>query len=382
MSRHHSLPTQARGQRRTVWLMRAACIAVLGVGLAAAPGHGDVPDFLRTVIGEDKPASDQCVAERNILALDTSMLAIYEDALAKYKKNMRDHVPIILALFSEAGGRMILYRPGQQPLEAEPMPIVYQLSKSVGHSSMATYEILAPYLERPADKSWQGPMKAYRGACETALDGIDALELSSEDKETLRSILKHNIAFQGDCLKKGMFTYEELENFALGLRHEVPKAIWISASAQVGHWFKVLEEWKKLLGADWDRTYAVTNSMYVTRQNNILFTVLAQFMGQQAFGDRLMLFETTEFSTTPDKMLDILARIVSDRALGKVFFKDYYLMDVELVGGGARRAIMEEAAKRGMKPLMPSLSPFRSTDWPWRTDPKKGTGPARMEDVK
>ena len=95
--------------------------------------------------------------------------------------------------------------------------------------------------------------------------------------------------------------------------------------------------WKKLLGKDWERTYAASNTIYVTRQNNILFTVLVQFMGEEAIGNRLLLLETTEFTTTPEKMLDLLGRIVSDRALGQVFFKDYYLMDAELLGGGGRK---------------------------------------------
>jgi hypothetical protein len=40
---------------------------------------------------------------------------------------------------------------------------------------------------------------------------------------------------------------------------------------------RVLDERKKLLGKDWDRLYAATNTLYVTRQNNILFTILAQY---------------------------------------------------------------------------------------------------------
>jgi hypothetical protein len=72
---------------------------------------------------------------------------------------------------------------------------------------------------------------------------------------------------------------------------------------------------------------------------------------------------------------------VADRSLGMVFFRDYFLMDVELLGGGGRAAIEREMTKRGKKPLLPTLVPFRSNDWPWKTDPTKGTGPARLEDV-
>ena len=114
----------------------------------------------------------------------------------------------------------------------------------------------------------------------------------------------------------------------------------------------------------------------------ILFTILVQFMGEAAIGNRLLLMETTEFTTTPEKMLDVLGRIVSDRALGQVFFKDYYLMDAELLGGGGRKFIAAEATKRGMKPLLPPPAPFYSNEWPWKTDPKKGKGPTSLEEVK
>ena len=56
--------------------------------------------------------------------------------------------PVILGLFSGAGGRFILYRPGMAPIDAPPVPIVYQLLKSVGHSTMALAEVVVPYLEQ------------------------------------------------------------------------------------------------------------------------------------------------------------------------------------------------------------------------------------------
>lgn len=365
------------------WTMRAACLALLGAGLANVPAHGsDIPVFLRDVVVPARPASPKAVAEKNVLALDTAMMDLYEDSLAKYKKNMRESVPIILSLFSEGGGKMILYRPGKEPIVAEPVPIIYQIAKSVSHSSMAVYQIVAPYLSDPSDASWHGPMAAFRVRCQTALDSLDKLELADNERQILTAILNRNIAFMNECLEKKTFTSESLDKFAHDCAPYFGRTIGIAAKAQVAHWMAVLDEWKKLIGADWPRTYAVSNSIYVTRQNNILFTVLAQYMGQEAMGSHLLLIETTEFTTTPEKMLDLLARIVSDRGLGMVFFKDYFLMDYELLGGGARKVIADEAKKRGMTPLLPTMAPFYSTDWPWKTDPTKGKGPSKLEDVK
>jgi len=98
-------------------------------------------------------------------------------------------------------------------------------------------------------------------------------------------------------------------------------------------------------------------------------------------GDRLLLVETPEFETTPEKLLDVLGRIVADRGLGMVFFKNYFLMDVELLGGGGRKAIEHEMEKRGLEPVLPTLAAFRSVDWPWKTDPTKGKGPASLDEI-
>jgi hypothetical protein len=343
--------------------------------------NGAVPEFLRVVVAKRDPATARAAAEQAVLALNSSMMTLYDETLEKYKRNMRDRVPIILALFTGQGGQMILYRPGHEPLIADPVPIVYQLAKSVGHSSMAIYQVVAPYLGYPTDPSWRAPLQVYRTQNQLALDSLAILEITEDERAVLRAILERNLRFMDECLTRGTFTYEGLEKYIRGVAPYSVKTIGIAAPTQVGHWMKVVEGWKKMLGKDWERTYAVSNTLYVARQNNILFTVLAQFMGPEALGDRLLLIETPEFTTTPEKMLEVLTRIVSDRGIGMVFFRDYFLMDVELLGGGSRKAIEQEMTKRGLKPFLPTLVPFRSNDWPWKTDPTKGTGPARLEDV-
>jgi len=46
----------------------------------------------------------------------------------------------------------------------------------------------------------------------------------------------------------------------------------------------VVERWQSELGEDWDRLFEVNNTMYVTRQNNILYSVVVQFMGTETMG--------------------------------------------------------------------------------------------------
>ena len=73
-----------RGPNGLAWIYRGAALALLGVGLAGLPAHGgDVPEFLRVVIADRKPATECAVAEQNILVLDTSMMDIYDGSLAQ-----------------------------------------------------------------------------------------------------------------------------------------------------------------------------------------------------------------------------------------------------------------------------------------------------------
>ena len=116
-----------------------------------------------------------------------------------------------------------------------------------------------------------------------------------------------------ECLKNNAIAAEALQEFAKKQSPLLKKNIAWAAQTQVGHWMDVIGGWKQMLGADWEKTYGASNTIYVARQNNILFSVLAQFFGPQAINDRLMLIETISFTTTPEDMLESLTRIIADR---------------------------------------------------------------------
>ena len=92
-----------------------------------------------------QPATPQQTALDDIKQLNTSMFGIYDKGLAIHEKNFNH--PLIMALFSGKGGRFILYRPGQSPLEAPSVPPVYEIMKSTGHCAMGTYALVSPYLD-------------------------------------------------------------------------------------------------------------------------------------------------------------------------------------------------------------------------------------------
>ena len=138
----------------------------------------------------------------------------------------------------------------------------------------------------------------------------------------MAAILEHNLAFLDAALAAGELGYAALERSRAGQTPLIERAIAVAARAQVHHWTGVLAGWRRELGAaDWDRLYAATNTLYMTRTRNTLFELLAQAMGEAAIDERLFLFETLAYTTEPDAMLEMLTRVVADRALGQVFFR-------------------------------------------------------------
>jgi hypothetical protein len=358
---------------KTLVLTRSALVALSALFSCHVARAADLPPYLQELVGTTTPAPSE-IATHDVLELNTTMFDLYASAAATFKKNILAAHPVILALFSGAGGRFILYRPGMAPIEAPPVPIAYQILKSVGHSTMALAEVAGPYLDNPADQTWLGSMLAYRARMQSALDGIARTDMPTAWQNNSREILKNNLAFMDACVAKRSISFAALQAFAEQQRPLLRKNIAWAAQTQVDHWMDVVAGWKKSLGPDWNKTYAASNTIYVARQNNVIFSVLAQYFGANAVNDRLMLIETISFTTTPDEMLDSMTRIIADRSVGAVFFGNYHLMDYELMGGDARTAIIANDAKRGISPFLPPLVPFGSHQWPMLITSGQGAG--------
>jgi len=383
-----STPAPGASARRTgiapglIFLSVALSALAAFVTLLLPVAAADLPESVAIVASDGPPPTKDQLAFRNLYQLNRSMQTVFTSALGVTQKNLRDRIPLVMGLFSAQGGRFILYRPGQPPLEAPPVPPIYQIAKAAAHSALATYGLTAPVIkDSKADQSWVAPMREFRTEVQTARDSLDDLAITAEERAIVRATLDRVQTFLDTCLKNGSFTYDEVVAFARGVEPYAEKLIGLAATAQVTHWYEVLAEWKVLLGKDWDRTYGLTNSLFPTRQNNILFTIMVQFMGEDEINRRLFMFETTDFQTTPEEMFSLYARYVNDRGLSKVFFNYEDLMSHELLNGGARKLIVSESERREMKAVLPPLAPLNSNEWPWIVNPDKGSGPRSLEDL-
>lgn len=316
-------------------------------------------------------------AQDNILALNRAMMPIYDNELSLFQADFLKTHPIIVARFDGAGGQFTLFRPGQPPLKADEAPIIYQLVKSVGHSAMVTFDMAAPYIN--ADSStWKPQMQGFQTKIETALSTLDQSGIQKDDQTTVKDVLTTINDFLKKCLADNKITQDELTAYGLKCRPFFAKLIKVSAYAQAHHDMAILAEWKKLLGDQWKETYAITNTMMVTRQNNLLFSMLAEFMGRDSINHHLYMFETTSFETTDNDLINLLIRSLNDNKMGKTMLGNYWAMNTELLSNGGTEIIAAEAKHYGLPMILPDKEPFNSTDWPWRHNSKEGSGPAEL----
>ena len=105
-------PVTFRGRLATARVLTA--VLLVGVGAPALaqtpPAHMDL------IIGQSSTAPP--VGEQDVLALNVAMFGFYDRALKLYRQHLLEQHPVILGLFSSAGGDFTLYRPGMAPLRA------------------------------------------------------------------------------------------------------------------------------------------------------------------------------------------------------------------------------------------------------------------------
>src|ERR1700733_5477548 len=238
---------------RTIGTMTGgACVLLSSLFVAGGARAADVPSYFNEIVGT-QAASPAEVGTKNVLQLNTTMFELYGDAGQVFKQNILAQHPLILGMFSGAGGRFILYRPGQPPLEAPPVPVTYQLMKSVGHSTMALSEVVAPYLDNPANQDWRASLLAYRSRMQSAIETLDQTEMPDSWRGPTKAILTANLAFMDHCAEQKAITTADLQAFATKQAPDLEKVIAWAAETQVAHWMGVLAGWKTMLGSDWDK---------------------------------------------------------------------------------------------------------------------------------
>ena len=105
-------------RRASLWLIAGLLPLDLMVPLQITQA-ADLPSYMAPIAGTTTTTAGE-VAKENLLALNSAMFDLYSNSNAIFQHNLLAKHPVILALFSGSGGRFMLYRPNQPPLDAPP----------------------------------------------------------------------------------------------------------------------------------------------------------------------------------------------------------------------------------------------------------------------
>ncbi len=128
---------------------------------------------------------------------------------------------------------------------------------------MALAQVVGPYIDNPdnnpgAARCWPS---GFRSRMQSALDGLDATPMEPAWRDNNRTVLKNNLAFMDECIVKGVIPFGALEAFGKKQAPYLAKNVAWAAQTRFAHWMTVLAEWKSQIGADWDKTYAASNTI-------------------------------------------------------------------------------------------------------------------------
>jgi len=161
------------------------------------PGDTQTLDEYKHLISVEGNANKQ--VNNQIRGLNKTMRDNYMNILNKVSLAID---PVIVVQFEGVGGTFNL-RDGNRHITATPVPETYELAKSIAHSPLGVYVILAPFLQTPESTLWRHELKKYGSQIQSVLDNLDKSSLIGDARENARIVLKETNKFIAKALKKG-----------------------------------------------------------------------------------------------------------------------------------------------------------------------------------
>lgn len=253
-------------------------------------------------------------AVQNLIQLDHDMRRHYAESLKLFVEELS---PVIHAQFDEEGGTYYLRRNGVITV-GKPVPELYKCLKSVSHTALGVYSIIAPALKGRGD--WHAGLREFHDHLVKGLASIEAADLPPEPKKSCIGILSEGIAFTGNALNKNSVTLEDYATYAHAVAPMLKPNIAAAAAVQVDAFEELIESWRQEMGEEeWSRLYVVVTCAWALRRENVHFQIFEHMMGKAAVNQRLIIAEG--FNDT-ESAFELLGRIVLDRVVAKLVFED------------------------------------------------------------
>jgi hypothetical protein len=242
----------------------------------------------------------------------------------------------IPAVILVSGDDLVLRRNGQRTV-AKVIPPEYHALKSVAHTTLGLFGLLASEPGKPLGDERAAVLKEYRGLMAAAGPGCEAFGFDLEALTRQRRILARAIEFADTVLKEGQVSAADLTKFCRLSRADVMDNCAAAARAQLLATHRQVMAWKKELTAEeWAGLTVIVQGVQTPRAENAAVQYFARLFGGSGEGRRVVYAEGL---FAEDAAVGLLGTLRLDGKLSVAVFDDPARMYRDILADSARAAI-------------------------------------------
>jgi hypothetical protein len=272
-------------------------------------------------------ASVRARAVQSLFAIDDAMRANYDELKALVANSVR---PVIVVQNDLQGGTYTLLDHDSRST-IQPVPAAFQMVKSVSHTPLGVYSIIAPYLGADPTDLWKRQIEDFAGLLSNAKRLVSYAGLPKDACQACDKIITESLGFIGSIVEKQKVTVEDFKRYTEPLEEAIAENLLLAGKLQVESVGHLLHEWKEKLGRAWTDVYAVVLVIWTTEVNNQHYLILRSEMDPKRVEDHLIVLgTTTPADDTVDVALENLGQIVQDNIAAALVFSNPDDLDTEL----------------------------------------------------
>ncbi|MEU5428788.1 hypothetical protein AB0H73_24810 [Streptomyces olivoreticuli] len=274
--------------------------------------------------------------------IDTDMQHHYDLLRASVARRLG---PVIVVNNDAKGGEYFLVDRGRTVERSHPVGPVFELAKSVAHTPLGIYSVVAPYLSPkvppvgnadridphdleqvahigPSSTAWIDPLRKFAATLETARQNLPGTNMPGALEDSSRSILDGGLDFITDAVTSHSVDMQGFQDFSSAVYGHIQTTMYWASKAQIEGVHALLKRWRAQLGEPaWSELYVLIFELWTTAALNQNAVIIKPCMDQKRADSHLINQMIAQFPSDPvATALDNLARIVQDNIAAEMVF--------------------------------------------------------------
>ncbi|MGW4164005.1 hypothetical protein [Streptomyces sp. NPDC004788] len=322
------------------------------IGTATAIGAGTLlaTATATSASAETTPTTDGTAPAMTKDEARTAILNVNAGMRTRYK-SLKDELqnklsPVIVVTNGPEGGTYYLVENGVVVEKTAPIDQLFQLAKSIAHTPLGTFSVLARYLNKrvpdwhlkagdmdahdlesvamvgPESTAWVDPLRQWRDVLISGRNALKPAGLPDKLESSSRAILNSLIDFCSNAIDNRSFTMKQFEDATGAVYGDIRTNMSYAAKVQIEAVNALMTRWKNQLGARWNDVYIAVFSMWTTSVDNQNTIIIRPHMNPDRAATHLIDIISDQLPVTDavNVALENIARIVQDNIAAEMVF--------------------------------------------------------------